>query len=168
MSKKMQILVLSSLLLNVLLVGFLMGDLYHRFAGPDFVGRHDFIDRRSRDFVSKLTDEKATLFFETLEEVRLENHAAHKQIREAREQAMKILAAPFFDEAAYRAELKKLQQLRSQMKQRFADATIKLARQFGPEDRKLLAQHLRRAQKPFREDGPQRRGLGHPAVEGVQ
>lgn len=168
MSKKMKILVFSSLLLNVLLVGFILGGLYHRFGGPDFVGRHDFIGRQGREFASKLPDEKARLFFKTLEDVRLENRKAHKQIREAREQAMRILAAPVFDEAAYRAEVSRLQELRSQMKRRFADATIELARHFGPEDRKALAQHLRHAQKPFREAGPQRRGHGPSPVEGHQ
>ncbi len=168
MSKKMKILVFGSFLLNVLLVGFILGGLYHRFGGPDFTGRHDFMGRQSRELASKLPDEKATLFFKTLEEVRLENREAHKQIREARERAMKIMAAPVFDEAFYCAEVAKLQELRSQMKRRFADATIELARRFGPEDRKALAQYLRSARKPFREAGPQLRGHGPSPVEGHQ
>jgi uncharacterized membrane protein len=168
MSKKMKALVFSSLLLNVMLVGFILGGLYHRFDGPDFAGRHNFIGRQGRELASKLPDEKARLFFKTLEEVRLENREAHKQIREARERAMKILAAPVFDEAAYRAEVARLQELRSRMKRRFADATIELARHFGPEDRKALAQHLRRVQKPFREGGHQRREFGRTPVEGLQ
>lgn len=156
MSKKIKILVFSSLLLNVLLVGFILGDLSHRVGGHHVIGRHDFVGRQDRELASKLPEDKAALFFKTLEKVRLENRDVHKQIREARKQAMKILVAPVFDEAAYRVEVAKLQELRSQVKRRFADATIELARRFGPEDRKALAQHLRRAQKPFRKAKPPR------------
>ena len=86
---------------------------------------------------------EAALFLETVKRVHLNNRDAYNQIREARKEAMKLLSAPEFDEAAYRLQVEKIHELRSLMKRRLADATIELARQFSHEERSALAQHLR-------------------------
>lgn len=93
--------------------------------------------------MSKLPQDKAELFLKTVEKVHLNNRNIYNQIREERKEAMKILAAPEFDEAAYQLELKKLHKLGDLMMQGLANATIELARQFGQEERRALAQHLR-------------------------
>jgi len=136
MSKKMKIMVLSSLLLNALLIGVIVGDFSHRFGREHFIGRH-------AELISKLPQDKAALFLKTVEKVHLNNRNIYSQIREARKEAMQILAAPEFDEAAYRLELKKLHELGDLKMQGLANATIELARQFGQEERRALAQHLR-------------------------
>ena len=66
------------------------------------------------------------------------------KIRETRERTISILRAPVFDEAAYQIEVEKLHQLRGLMMQRLADATKDLAKQFNQEERRGLAEHLRR------------------------
>ncbi|MFC1812403.1 periplasmic heavy metal sensor [Thermodesulfobacteriota bacterium] len=137
MSKKMKILIFSSLLLNVLLVGVVIGDVSHRFHIEHFV------QKSVKEFASKLPGDKAALFLETVERVHLNNRDAYDQIREAREEAMSLLSAPEFDEPGYRLQVEKLHELRSLMKRRLADATTELARQFSQEERKALAQHLR-------------------------
>ena len=136
MNKKMKIVVLSSLLLNALLVGVIVGNLSHRFGREHFIGRH-------AELISKLPQDKAELFLKTVERVHLNNRNIYSQIRKARKEAMKILAASEFDEAAYRLELKKLHELGDLKMQGLANATIKLAKQFGQEERRALAQHLR-------------------------
>lgn len=133
----MKAMIIGSLLLNLLLVGFVLGDVSHRFH------KEHFGERDRRELASKLPKEKAELFSETLERVRQENRHVFKQIREAREDAMRILGAPEFDEAAYRLQVERLHKLRGLMKQHLADATIELARQFNQEERSALAQHLR-------------------------
>ena len=144
MSKKMKILIFSSLLLNVLLVGVVIGDVTHRFHLEHFV-------RKSvKEFASKLPADKAALFLETVERVHPNNRDAYNQIREARKEAMKILSAPEFDEAAYRLQIEKIHELRNLMKRRLADATIELARQFSQEERRALAQHLRHSPRHSR------------------
>ena len=136
MSKKMKIMVLSSLLLNALLIGVIVGDLSHLFDRKHFIDRH-------AELMSKLPQDKAALFLKTVEKVHLNNRNIYNQIREERKEAMKILAAPEFDEAAYQLELKKLHELGDLMMQGLANATIELARQFDQEERRALAQHLR-------------------------
>ena len=141
MSKKIKVLTIGSLLLNMLLIGVIIGDMSHRLGREHFFGRH------APELVSKLPEDKAELFRETVERVHLDNKDVHKQIGEARERAMKILTAPEFDEAAYLVEVDKIHELKGFMKQRLADATIELARQFEQEERKVLAQHLRRGKR---------------------
>jgi len=137
MNKKIKILIFSSLLLNVLLAGVVIGDMSHRF-------RKEYFVRKSvKEFASKLSADKAALFLETVERVHLNNQDAYNQIREARKEAMRLLSAPEFDESAYRLQVEKIHELRSLMKRRLADATIELAKQFNQKERKALAQHLR-------------------------
>ena len=144
MSKKMKILIFSSFLLNVLLVGAVIGDVSHRF-------HKEYSVRKSvKEFASKLPEGKAALFLETVERVHPNNRDAYNQIREARKEAMKILSAPEFDEAAYRLQIEKIHELRNLMKRRLADATIELARQFSQEERRALAQHLRHSPRHSR------------------
>jgi uncharacterized membrane protein len=137
MSKKMKVLIFSSLLLNVLLAGVVIGDVSHRFY------KEYFVRKSVKEFASELPGDKAALFLETVKRVHQNNREAYNQIREARKEAMKLLSAPEFDESAYRLQIEKIHEMRSLMKRRLADATIELARQFNQEERKALAQHLR-------------------------
>ncbi|MBC8431601.1 MAG: periplasmic heavy metal sensor [Desulfobacterales bacterium] len=145
MSKKMKILIFSSLLLNVLLVGVVIGDVTHRFHIEHFVRKP------VKEFASKLPEDKAALFLETVERVHLNNRDAYNQLREARKEAMKFLSAPEFDEAAYRLQIEKIHELRSLMKRRLAGATIELARQFSQKERRALSQHLRHFKRRSRD-----------------
>jgi uncharacterized membrane protein len=137
MSKKIKILIFSSLLLNVLLAGVVIGDVSHRFY------KEYFVRKSVKEFASKLPGNKAALFLETVKKVHLNNRNAYNQIREARKEAIKLLSAPEFDEPAYRFQVEKIHELRSLMKRRLADATIELARQFSQKERSALAQHLK-------------------------
>jgi len=142
MSRKIKILVLGSLLLNVLLIGVSLGHVSHR------LGNDRFNRRPVPEFVAQLPEDKEKLFFETMERVRSENRDIYRQIKEARERSISILTAPEFDEDAYQAEIGKLHELYGLMKQRLANATIGLAKQFNQEERKALANYLRRPPSP--------------------
>jgi len=148
MSKKIKILIFSSLLLNVLLAGVVIGDVSHRFH------KEYFVRKSAKEFASKLPGDKAALFLETVKKVHLNNRDAYNQIREARKEAMKLLSAPEFDEAAYRLQVEKIHELRSLMKRRLADATIELARQFSQKERSALAQHLKHFTRHPRDSSP--------------
>jgi uncharacterized membrane protein len=149
-SKKMTMLIIGSLLLNVLLIGVIIGNISHRVDGKRFVRRH------GREFAIKLPPAKQELFFTTMERVNKENRGIHRQMREARQRILLILTAPEFDEAAYQQEVEKLDQLRTRMMRRLEDATRELAKQLDQEERKALADHLR-TPRPSPEQGPARR-----------
>lgn len=136
MSTRTMVLVIGSLLLNVLLIGFIAGNMSQRW------GDRDFLRGEPPVRVGTLPPEKAELLSSTLKEVRRGSRDIHRELRKTRENALKILSAPAFDEAAYRAEVAKLHDLRGRMMQRLEEATITLAKQFSGEERKALAEHL--------------------------
>ena len=145
MNKKIKVLIFSSLFLNCLLVGVLIGDASHRFH------LKHIIKKSLKQYASELPDDKETLFWETVEKVESDNQNKFDQIRQARKEAMTLLSAPEFDEAAYRVQLEKIHQLRNTMKQSLADATIELAKNFNQEERKTMAEYLIRLQKHSRD-----------------
>jgi uncharacterized membrane protein len=155
MSKKMKILILCSLLLNVLLIGFFIGHASHR------LGRGHFMKRHLPEFAMKLPEDKRTLFSDTMKKVHLENREIHKKIQETRERALKILTAPEFDETAYQVHVDEVHQLRGMMMQRLADAAKELAEHFNQEERKALAEHLRHPPR-FSPSGGRRHHFGPP------
>jgi uncharacterized membrane protein len=159
MSKKMKVLIVGSLLLNVLLVGMIIGDMSHRWQ------RESYLKRHPRELASKLPEDEAGLILKTVERVHRNNRDVHKQIREARKRAMRILTAHDFDEAAYQIEVQKLQELRGLMMRRLADATIELAKQFDQKERRALAQYLRRPPRPPRDvESPEDSGGPHHGI----
>jgi uncharacterized membrane protein len=142
MSKTIRILIISSLILNVLLIGIIIGSM------SDRLFRKDFPRRKPPELGLKLPPDKKKLFLDTMEKVFRENDDIRKQMDEARERVLSILSAPEFDEAAYQVETAKLEKLRGMMMQRFADATKELAKRFNQEERKALAEHLRQPPPP--------------------
>jgi len=159
MTKKTKILVISSLLLNVLLIGVIIGGMSHKLR------REHLFKNHIRDVVSKLPKDKAELFLEIFETVHLNNQDIHKRIRAARKQTMKILTAPDFDEAAFRIQVDKLHTLRSSMMRQLADSAIELAKQFNQEERHAMAQLLRKPPRHSWNAAPQHPiGPPHPEV----
>jgi uncharacterized membrane protein len=143
MSKTIKILIISSLILNVLLIGIMIGSI------SDRLFRRDFPRRPPPELRVNLPPDKEKLFSDTMEKAFRENDHIRKQMDEARERVLSILSAPEFDEAAYQAEAANLEKLRGVMMQRFADATQELAKQLNQEERKALAVHLRQPPPPF-------------------
>ncbi|MBE0427467.1 MAG: periplasmic heavy metal sensor [Nitrospirae bacterium] len=148
MSKTIKILFLSSLVFNILLIGFIIGNVSHSLF------REDSPRIKPRELAVKLPPEKEKFFLDTMEKVHLENRKIRKQLREARERIFSILTAPQFDEASYQSEVEKLHELRGLMMQKLSNATKELAKQFSQEERKALAEHLNRSPRPPRDSRP--------------
>jgi uncharacterized membrane protein len=155
MGKTMKILISSSLLLNVLLIGVVIGSISNRLF------KEDFPKRRPPELTKRLPPDKETLFMEVMAKVDSENREVHRQIEKAREKVLSVLSAPEFDEAAFQAETTKLDELHGLIMQRFAKATNELAKQMNQEERKGLAEIFRRPPPP-----PPPRELGPPTKGG--
>jgi uncharacterized membrane protein len=162
MGTRIRILVIASLLLNVLLIGVLIGNISHRLFREEFPRRHPL------ELAGKLPADKEKLYFEMMERVNLENREVRKKIDEARDRVLSILRAPEFDEASYQVEAAKLDKLHGLMMQRFAEATKELAKQLNQEERKVLAEFLRQPPPPppHRFGPPPKAGLP-PHPEGL-
>ena len=160
MSKTIRILIIGSLILNVLLIGIIVGSMSNRLFKEDFPRRHP------PPLTVNLPPDKEKLFSDTMEKAFRENDHIRKQMDEARERLLSILSASEFDEAAYQVETAKLERLRSVMMQRFADATKELAKKFNQEERKTLAEHLRQPPPPPHRVGPPPNAGPPPHPEG--
>jgi uncharacterized membrane protein len=168
MNKTIKIVIISSLILNVFLIGIIIGSMADRLSIKDFPGR------KPPEISLKLSPDKEKLFSDTMKKAFRENDSIREQMDEARERVLSILSASEFDEAAYQAETARLEELRGVMMQRFADATKGLAKQFNQEERKALAEHLRqpppfpppphRVGPPPKAGPPKREGFPHPRM----
>ncbi len=141
MSKKIKIVVVASVVLNVLLAGVIIGNMAHQ------MGRWSAL-RHDRAIAAKLSPEKYRLFTEVMAGARSECKQIRKQIRDTRAQTLGILMAPEFDEQSFQREVARLRDLKGQVSDRMADATLHLARQFNPEERRLLGKYLERPPRP--------------------
>ena len=142
MSRKIKALVVASVVLNVLLAGVIIGSLAHQRMGrwPAF--------RQDRALAEKLSPEKYRLFTEVMGGARSECKQIRRQIKETRAQTLGILTAQEFDEQSFQREVDRLRELRGQVSDRMAGATLHLARQFGPEERRLLGKYLEQPPQP--------------------
>lgn len=160
MSKTIRILIIGSLILNVLLIGIVIGSMSNRLFREDFPRRHP------PSLTLNLPPDKEKLFSDTMEKAFRENDHIRKQMDQARERLLSILSAPEFDETAYQVETANLERLRSVMMQRFADATKELAKKFNQEERKTLVEHLRQLPPPPHRVGPPPNAGPPPHPEG--
>ncbi|MGH7768255.1 MAG: periplasmic heavy metal sensor [Candidatus Binatia bacterium] len=137
MSKKLKLAFIVSIVLNVLLAGVILGDLPRRFDRAPRSG-----ERMIKRDLAALPEPLRTRFREKMEQARRSGMRA--KIRQERNEAIRLLAAEPFDEAAFDRQVKKIQDLRLQMTQSMADSIKDLAKDLPQEERKALAEVLKR------------------------
>ncbi|MBN2333315.1 MAG: periplasmic heavy metal sensor [Deltaproteobacteria bacterium] len=143
MTKKIKLLLLLSLLGNVFLGGLIIGRWSHRSLPAAFFG-----PRRFADVGEQFPAASRELVLATLEKVHQQNRPLHQEMRAAREAAIVVLTAPEFEEQEYRRLAGSLQSLRGRLMNRLVEATIQLANQLDQDDRRLLAELVRRPPYP--------------------
>ena len=142
MNKKLKLVFLASIVINVLLGGVLLGELPHRF-DRDFYRR----ERMEKAF-KELPQPVQGRFREKMKQLREDGEPLRDQIREARDEAIRILAAEPFDEAAYDRQVAKISELRGQLGKRMAAIVKEVAKEATPEQRKALAEMFKRSPAP--------------------
>ena len=142
MSKTVKLVFLASLVLNVLLVGVLLGRL-PRDVG---FGRQKRLEQALKD----LPEPTQTRFREKFKQLRAAGDPLRDQIRVAREETLRILSADPFDEAAYDRHVSQIDDLQLQMFKKMGQVVKEIAKELPPEERRLFAQILRRPPPPPR------------------
>jgi uncharacterized membrane protein len=140
MSKTVKLVFLVSLVLNILLVGVLLGRL------PRDVG----FDRQQRleQALKDLPEPTQTRFREKFKQMRAAGDPLRDQIRLAREETLRILSADPFDEAAYDRHVSQIDDLQLQMFKKMGQVVKEIANELPPEERRLFVQILRRPPPP--------------------
>jgi uncharacterized membrane protein len=102
-----------------------------------------------QSLLQQLPAEKETLFHRTMRDAREKETAIRGDLVKAREEARSVLSAPEFNEALYKEKTARVSELIEREHQVMADAIASLAKQFTPDERKVLAEVLATS-KPHR------------------
>jgi len=142
MNAKLKLAFLTSLLVNVFLVGVLLGELPRRF--DEGVSREERMEKA----IGKLPEPLQVRFRGEMERMREGSEQLRAQIQEAREEALRILIAEPFDGTAYDRQVSKIHELHGQRSQRMAELVKEVVKDLPPEQRQLLAEVLKRPPSP--------------------
>jgi uncharacterized membrane protein len=140
MSKTVKLVFLASLVLNVLLVGVVLG----RLPGDVGFGRQQRLEQALKD----LPEPTQTRFKEKFKQMRAAGDPLRDQIRLPREETLRILSAEPFDEAAYDRHVSQIDDLQLQMFKKMGQVVKEIAKELPPEERRLFVQILRRLSPP--------------------
>ena len=136
MSKPVRLLFVVSLVLNVLLLGVVLGRL------PRDVGFGR--QQRLEQTLKSLPEPTQTRLREKFHQMRAAADPLREQIRGAREEALRTLAADPFDEAAYDRQVSQFDDLQLQIFKKMAPVVKEIAQGLSLEERRLFAEMLRR------------------------
>ena len=138
MNRSLKVIFLVSLIANVLLLGIVLGAAPRRLEE-----RPSFRDRVKAD-IEKLPEPARTKMRENMEQTRKGDEPTFAEIRQAREETLKIIVAEPFDEAAYDRQVDRISELRRGMFQHMSDNIKGIVKTLPPEQRKAVADLFRR------------------------
>ena len=139
MTKPLNLVLLGSLVLNLLLLGVILGRMPRGLETAPSART-----QRMEEALKKVPEPAQSRFREKFAQIRAVNDPLRQQIDEARAETLRLLAAEQFDEAAYDRQVGKIEELRSQMFKRMGQDFKQTAKGFSAEERRMLAEVLRR------------------------
>ena len=142
MNTKLKTAFIASIILNVLLIGIFFGTLR-----PGF-GRENPRRERLTAEIEKLPEPARSRFRDKMTQFRYADDPSREQMRQARNEAIQLLVAEPFDEAAYERQLIKVDELRRQRTKRMSDEMKELVKGLPPEQRSAVGEMLKRPGPP--------------------
>jgi uncharacterized membrane protein len=139
MTKTVKLAFLASLVLNLLLLGVIVGQLPRGLAVTPSTRQ-----QRMEEALKKVPEPSQSRFREKFAQIRAAADPLRQQIDAARDETLRLLSADPFDESAYDKQVSKIEELRSQMFNRMGQSMKQTARELSAEERRLLADLLRR------------------------
>jgi uncharacterized membrane protein len=143
MTKALKLVFLGSLVLNLLLLGVILGQVPRGLETTPSTRT-----QRMEEALRKVPEPAQSRFREKFAQIRAANDPLRQQIDEARAETLRLLAADRFDEAAYDRQVSKIEELRDEMFKRMGQDFKQTAKEFSPEERRMLADLLRRPPPP--------------------
>jgi uncharacterized membrane protein len=138
MSKSLKWIVLTSLVLNLLFLGVILGHVPRGFdAAPTR-------QQRMEVALNKLPEPAQARFRKIFTQIRAAGDPLREPMDAARNQALQLMSAETFDEAAYEQQVKKFDELREEMFKRMSLTIKQVAKDLAPDERRTLADLLRR------------------------
>jgi len=131
-----------SIILNVLLLGFVVGQSPRRF------DRNALRQQRMEQVIKDLPEASQQRLRERFQQLRSTADPLFEQMRKAQDEAVQLLGAESFDEAALDRQEAKINELRAQMSKQLSQAVKSALKDLSPEERRRFAQMLRRPPPP--------------------
>lgn len=142
MNKTFKFVFLVSLVLNLLFLGVILGRVPHGFDRPPAR------QQRMEQALKKLPEPAQTRFRERFAQIRAAGDPLRERMDAARNEALRLLSAETFDEAAYDQQLTKYAELRQEMFKRMGQVIKQTVKELSPGERRMLADLLRRPPPP--------------------
>jgi uncharacterized membrane protein len=131
-----------SIILNVLLLGFVLGQSPRRF------DRNAMRQQRMEQVIKDLPEASQQRLRERLQQLRATADPFFEQMRKAQDEAIQVLGAESFDEAALDRQEAKINELRAQMSKQLSQSVKLAIKDLSPEERRRFSQMLRRSPPP--------------------
>ena len=131
-----------SIILNVLLLGFVVGQSPRRF------DRSAMRQQRMEQVIKDLPEASQQRLRERFQQLRGTAEPLFEQMRKAQDEAVQLLGAESFDEAALDRQEAKINELRAKMSKQLSQSVKLAIKDLGPEERRRFAQMLRRPPPP--------------------
>jgi uncharacterized membrane protein len=135
MSKGVKILFTGSVLLNLVLVGVLIGT---------FPKKERPLFPFSKEMRTELSPEGQHIVAKEFQNMRAAPKDHFDAFRQARKELKKIIITEPFDEEAYQGAYQKIEDLKSEMRQKKAQLSKDIVKQLSYEDRKIFAENMMR------------------------
>jgi uncharacterized membrane protein len=138
MSKAAKLVFLASMILNIMFLGVVLGHAPRGFSGTP--SRQE----RMEQGLKKLPEPAQSHIRAAFARIRAAGDPVRDQMDASRAEALRVLGAERFDEAAYDREVAKFDQLREQMFKQIGQVVKEAAKELSPDERRMFADVLRR------------------------
>lgn len=145
MSRVAKLAFVASLVLNLLLLGVILGQVPRASAPPSSR------QQRMEEALQKLPEPAQSRLRANFADVRAAGEPFRQKLDEARAETLRLLSTEPFDEGAYDAQLRRMEALRIELIQSMGKRFRQQARELSPEERRMAADLLRRPQRPTAE-----------------
>ena len=142
MSQKTKLAFIASIILNVLLVGVLLGQ------SPRHLDRGAMREQRMEQAIKDMPEASQTRLRERFQQLRAAAEPLFKQMRQVQDESARLLGAEPFDEAAFDGQQAKINELRANMTKKLSDVVKNTVKDLTPEERRRFADLLRRPSPP--------------------
>ena len=138
MSQKTKLAFIASIILNVLLLGVLLGQSPRRF------DRSAMREQRMEQAIKDMPEASKTRLREKFQQLRAAAEPLFKEMRQVQDESVQLLSAEPFDEAAFDGQQAKMNELRANVTKKLSEVVKNTVKDLTPEERRRFADLLRR------------------------
>jgi uncharacterized membrane protein len=142
MSQKTKLAFIASIVLNMLLVGVLLGQSPRRF------DRGAMREQRMEQAIKDLPATSQTRLRERFQQLRATAEPLFREMRRVKDESVRLLAVEPFDEAAFDGQQAKINKMRADMTKKLSEEVKKAVKDLTPEERRQFAALLSRPPPP--------------------